>query len=90
MAVHSTVRSNKRTPTRAALGDQGFLVAPLISRSSEPARRDLIGFRAIAAGLCFFCGGPLRDETGTFSERMYRGREGAFAAASCNECKRTR
>ena len=50
-------------------------------------RSDLNGHLAFVSRLCFDCEGPLLDETGTYSERLFGGRR-TFAACICNKCRR--
>lgn len=58
-------------------------------RGTMTERSDLNGHLAFAARLCFDCEGPLIDETGTYSERLFEGRR-TFAAIICNKCRRER
>lgn len=53
----------------------------------EPARPDLNGFKAIEANTCYDCGGTLKANDGTFSERPIESFKASFAAAICNDCK---
>lgn len=53
------------------------------------ARTDLNGFKAIEAGICYDCGGDLRDNSGIFYERLEDTGRHAFAVAICVSCKQS-
>lgn len=53
-----------------------------------PAKNPLAGHKAVEAGQCHDCQGPLIDSTGTYSERIeHVNQTQAYAAAICNGCK---
>lgn len=79
-----------KTRSRKAPDAKARPVPQAATRShTQPARPDLNGGKAIAANVCYYCGGPLRAADGSFSERLVESGGRAFAAAICNTCKRS-